>query len=88
MGPQKSIFRTAQARVPVFYDISRYLIDKYFDIVWGCHALGDPPNGLAKNQCFLTAQLRVPVFYDISIYLTDKYFDIVWGCHPPGDPPK
>ena len=29
--PQKSIFLTAQLRVPVFYDIRRYLTDKYFD---------------------------------------------------------
>ena len=29
MNPQKSIFWTAQARVPVFYDISGYLTDKY-----------------------------------------------------------
>ena len=42
----------AQDKVPVFYDISRYLTDKYFDIVWGCHPLGDPPNGPPKNQFF------------------------------------
>ena len=28
---QKSIFFTAQLRVPVFYDIRRYLTDKYFE---------------------------------------------------------
>ena len=39
--PQKSIFSTALARVPVCFDISRYLTDKCFDIVWGCL----PPNG-------------------------------------------
>ena len=38
MGPQKIRFLTAQARVLVDFDISRYLTDKYFDIVWGCHA--------------------------------------------------
>ena len=31
MGPQKSIFLTAQAGVQVFCDINRYLTDKYFD---------------------------------------------------------
>ena len=31
MDPQKSIFWTAQFRVPVFYDIRRYLTDNYFD---------------------------------------------------------
>ena len=32
----------AQARALVLFDISRYLTDKYFDIVWGCHI---PPRG-------------------------------------------
>ena len=32
----------------VFYDISRYLTDKYFDIVWGCHPPEDFPNGPPK----------------------------------------
>ena len=76
----------AQLRVPVFYDISRYLTDKYFEIVWGCHPQGPPHEWTPKNQIFRTAQLRVPVYFDIKKYLTDKYFDIVWGCHPPGDP--
>ena len=86
--PQKSIFSTAKAWVPVLYDISRHLTDKYFDIVWGCHPPGDPPNGPPKKSIFLMAQLLVPVCFDISRYLTNKYFDIVWGCHPlpPGTP--
>ena len=71
-APPKSIFWTAQLRVSVCFDIRRYLTDKYFDIVWGCHSPVDLP--------------KVPVCYDISRYLTDKYFDIVWGCHPPGTP--
>ena len=41
MGPQKINFFTAQARVLVCFDISRYLTDKYFDIV----NLGVPPPG-------------------------------------------
>ena len=41
MDPPKSIFGMAQARVLLCFDISRYLTDKYFDIVWGC----DPPLG-------------------------------------------
>ena len=75
----------AQLRVPVFYDISRDLTDKYFDIVWECHPRG-PLQMDPQKSIFFTAQLRVPVFYDISRYLTGKYFDIVWGCHPPGTP--
>ena len=83
--PQKSIFGTAQARVPVFYDISRYLTDKYFGIVWGCHAPGDPPKWTPQKSIFCRAQAKVAVFYGIRRYLTDKFFDIVYGWHPPGD---
>ena len=49
-GPKKSIFLTAQARVLLFFDISRYLTDKYFDIVLGCPTPRGPPNGPPKNQ--------------------------------------
>ena len=84
MGPKKSIFWTAQARELHFFAIRRYLTDKYFDIVWGCH----PPPGDPQKSIFWMAQVRVPVCYDISRYLTDKYFDIVWGCHPLGTPQK
>ena len=59
----------------MFYDISRYFLDKYFDIVWGCHPPGDPPNEPLQKSIFLTAQARVPVFYDIRRDLTDKLFD-------------
>ena len=88
MDPPKSIFWMAQLRVPVCFDISRYLTNKYFDIVWGCHPPGTSPNGPPKNIIFWTAQLRIPVFYDIIRYLTDKYFNrqIFWhslGGHPP-----
>ena len=36
IGPKKIIFLIAQARAIVVFYISRYLSDKYFDIVWGC----------------------------------------------------
>ena len=44
----------AQAWMLVFYDISRYLTDKYFDIVWECYPPPprDPPNRIPKNQFF------------------------------------
>ena len=72
----------------MFYDISRCLTDKYFDIVWGCHPQG-PPKWTPQKSIFFTAQARLPVCFDISRYLTDKYFDIVWGCYPsPEIPPK
>ena len=35
MDPQKTIFRMAQARVPMFFAVSRYLRCKYFGVVWG-----------------------------------------------------
>ena len=73
----------AQARVLLCFDISRYLTDKYFDIVWG-----GPPNGPFKNQFFERLKVEFYFFFDISRYLTDKYFDIVWECHPPGTPPN
>ena len=41
--PQKSIFLTIQRRVPVFFNISRHLRDKYFDIVWEYHPPQGPP---------------------------------------------
>ena len=85
-APKKPFFE----RLDFWYlfDISRYLTDKYFDIVWGCHPSGDPPKWTPQKLIFWTAQLRVPMFYDISRYLTDKCIDIVWGCQPPGNPPK
>ena len=48
MDPHKSMFWTAQLRVPLRFDISRRLTNKNFDIVWGCH----PPQGPPKNQFF------------------------------------
>ena len=38
----------AQARVPVFFAVSRYLRYKYFDVVWVYRPLGDSP----QNQSF------------------------------------
>ena len=73
--------------MPVSFDISRYLTDKYFDIVWGCRSPRDPQMDPPKNQIFEWFN-RVPVCFDIRRYLSDKYFDIVWGCHPPGDSPN
>ena len=53
MDTQQSSFQTAQARVPVFYDISKYLTAKYFDIVWGYLSKNSPlPNGPPKIQFF------------------------------------
>ena len=48
----------AQFTVPVFYDISRYLIDTYLDIVLGCRPPADPP----KNQFFEQLNLECQCF--------------------------
>ena len=56
-GPKTSIFWTAQARVLVFFDISMYSTNKYFDIVWGLHPPGKPP----KNQFF--ERLKVEFYF-------------------------
>ena len=74
MDPPKINFLNSSTWVPVCFDISRFLTNKFFDMVWGCHPPRDPPNRPPKIN-FWTAQARVPVFYDISRYLTDKYFD-------------
>ena len=52
----------AQARVLLFFDISRYLTDKYFDIVWGATPPGTPPNGPPKNQFFEWLNLDASLF--------------------------
>ena len=52
----------AQARVQVFFAVSRYLRDKYYDVAGGTTPLGDPP----KKTISLTTQFTVPVFLDIS----------------------
>ena len=45
----------------MFYDINRYLTDKYFDMVWGCHHPGTPQSGPLKIN-FLNYQI-----YDTSV---------------------
>ena len=77
-GPKNQFFERLKLGCYFFFDISRYLTDKYFDIVWGYHPPRDPPNGPPKNQFFEWLKLEF-YFFDISRYLTHKYFDIVWG---------
>ena len=48
MDPPKLVFGMAQARVPVFFAVSRYLRYKYFDVVWGYH----PPRGSPQKPIF------------------------------------
>ena len=82
-APKNPFFERLKLEFYFFFDISRYLTDKYFDIGWGCH----PPRDHPKIN-FLNSSTWVPVCFDISRYLTDKYFDVVWGCHPPRDHPN
>ena len=48
----------AQARVLVFFAVSRYLKYKYFGVVWGMAPLEDPP----QNQFFERLNLRCQCF--------------------------
>ena len=63
----------AQLRVPVFYDISRCLTDKYFDIVLGVPPLPQrPPKWTPKNQFFERLNLGCQsVMISGDIYLTN-----------------
>ena len=66
-----------------FFDISKYLTDKYFEIVWGYQ----PPKIDPPKINFLKGSTNISVDIDlflcisfyISRYLTDKYFDILRG---------
>ena len=52
-APKNQMFeRLKLARVLVVFDISRYLTDKYFDIVWGCHLPGNPPKWTPQKLIF------------------------------------
>ena len=66
----------------MFFDISSYSTDKYFDIVWRYYPSGNPQ--WTQNSLFLRPNLGCQFFFffDNSGYLTDDYFDIVWGYHP------
>ena len=50
LGPKKSIFLTTPARAPAVLNISRYLTDKYFDIVWGYYTPPPPPGDLPNGS--------------------------------------
>ena len=82
MDPPKINFFTAQLRVPVCYDISRYLTDKYFDIVWGC-----PPPGTSKNQVFEWLNLGCQ-FALISADIYQKNILVKFGGAIPWGPPQ
>ena len=56
-APKNQFFERLKLESYFFFDISRYLTDKYFDAVWGCHPPEDPPNGPTKNQFFLRLKL-------------------------------
>ena len=70
----------AQLRVPVCFDVSRYLTDKYFDIVWGCQPpQGTPPNEPPKNQFFEWLNLGCQCFMmSGDILLTNTLTLLFW----------
>ena len=77
----------AQARVPVFFAVSRYLKYKYFDKVWGY----GPPRSSPKTNSLNKLIYGASVFWYQHYIFGDEYFDIVWGAAPPGPrnrPPK
>ena len=84
--PQKSIFWTAWLRVPVYFDMRRYLTEKYFDIVWGCHPPGDPPKLNFLNGSTWDASL----FWYLQIFNRQIFWHSlgVPPPFPPGNPPK
>ena len=54
--PKNQFFERLKLGCYFFFAISRYLTDKYFDIVWGCHSsLGTPPQMDPPKINFLTA---------------------------------
>ena len=65
--PQTSILPLTQFKVPVFFYISGYSRDKFFDVVWGYH----PSRGTPKNQ-FLIGSSYGTTFFDISTNLRDE----------------
>ena len=70
----------AQARVPVFFlNSSRYLRDKYFDVVWGYL----PPSTLQidtpKIYFLNDSSKSTSFFFDVNAYLRNEYLDRAWG---------
>ena len=65
----------------MFFDISRYLGNKYFDIVWGATSMGHP-----KKLYFERLNLGCHCFLITVGYLIHNYFDVVWGTTPPEKP--
>ena len=64
--PQKSIFLLPQARALVFFfNISPYLRDECFDIIWNPPPPWTPPKWTLQILIFCLAQTRAPVLFFI-----------------------
>ena len=48
--PQNQFFELLNLGSQLFFDISRYLAYKYFDVVWGYHIPGYPQMDSRKNN--------------------------------------
>ena len=81
-APKHPFFERLKLECYFFFAISRYLTDKYFDIVWGCHPPGYPPNGPIKNQFFERLNLGC-YFFLISADHSRRR----WGGRGGGRPP-
>ena len=76
------MFFMTQLRVPVCFDISRYLTDKYFDIAWGCHTPGDSPKWIPQNQFLLRLNLGCQCFMISAEILQTNIFTLLfWRFH-------
>ena len=50
--PKNQVFERLKLGCQFFFDISTYLTDKYFDIVWRCHPPADPQNQFFEQLNF------------------------------------
>ena len=74
----------AQARVPVFFAVSRYLRYKYFDVVWGYGS----PRGSSQNQFFEQLNLRCQCFLISAVDILEINISTLFGGATPQGPPK
>ena len=73
----------AQARVPMFFAVSRYRRYKYFDVLWW-PPFGDPP----QNQFFKRLNLQCQCFLISAVDILETNI-LMWfgGAAPPPPPP-
>ena len=65
-APKHQFFEWLKLKCYFFFDISRYLTDKYFDIVWGCHPPPGTPQTDPQKSIFEWLKLKC-YFFLISV---------------------